>query len=198
MIAFKGFTKDLKSVMGDGKKETCYFHPGETKEVETSKTGRNGFHCCENPFECLTYYALNGNNRFFRVEAAGDINEDASGRIACTRITLLEELSDMALAVAEMQYIINHPHRSDWEQRHYNVVVQKDTAEITGQGIAIARGKRPRVRGAEGAILGLLVDGNKGIRECKLFRVHAGQAGKWYRLTETRELEEVADEETED
>jgi len=38
MMAFKGFTPNLKSVMGDGKKETCHFVPGETKKVERSKT----------------------------------------------------------------------------------------------------------------------------------------------------------------
>lgn len=70
MKAFKGFTADLRSVMGDGKKETCCFVPGETKKVERSKTANSGFHCCENPFECLCYYQMNGKNRFFIVEAA--------------------------------------------------------------------------------------------------------------------------------
>lgn len=59
MIAYKGFNKELCSVMGDGNKQTCHFEPGETKKVEKSKTARNGFHCCENPFECLEYYAMN-------------------------------------------------------------------------------------------------------------------------------------------
>ncbi len=49
MIAYKGFNEDLCSVMGDGKEENCSFRPNETKSVDASKTGRNGFHCCENP-----------------------------------------------------------------------------------------------------------------------------------------------------
>lgn len=76
MRAYKGFTKELISRLGNGEKETCCFTPGETKEVEASKTVSSGFHCCENPFECLAYYAFDGSNRFFIVEAAGDIDED--------------------------------------------------------------------------------------------------------------------------
>ena len=30
MIAYKGFSKDLKSIMGNGKPETCSFQPGST------------------------------------------------------------------------------------------------------------------------------------------------------------------------
>lgn len=87
MRAYKGFTKELISRLGNGEKETCCFTPGETKEVEASKTVSSGFHCCENPFECLAYYAFDGSNRFFIVEAAGDIDEDDDERIACTKIT---------------------------------------------------------------------------------------------------------------
>lgn len=198
MIAFKGFNENLTSVMGNGQKATCVFQPGETKRVEESKTVRSGFHCCENPMECLTYYSMNGKNRFFKVEAAGDIDEDESERIACTEITLLEELSDKAFAMEAMMYMIRHPHRDKWEQSHGNVTVQRDRAAADTYGIAIARGTDPRVRGVEGAILGLLVDEDGEISQCKLFCVSKEQAGRWFRLTNERKLEEVTDEETED
>lgn len=179
MIAYKGFTEDLCSVMGDGKEENCRFRPNETKSVDASKTGRNGFHCCENPTGCLTYYSMNGKNRFFKVEAAGDINEDESGRIACTRITILQELAPLDFAAAAMRYIIEHPDRGDWEARHENVNVLPDEAEGKGKDhIAIARGADPVVIGAEGSIAGFIRDRDGRIEECKLIRVTSELAGK--------------------
>lgn len=192
MIAYKGFNSSLCSVMGDGHKQTCQFTPGETKTAKGSKTARSGFHCCENPFACMEYYPLNGKNRFFEVEAAGDIDEDENERIACTQITLLKELTPLEIAVAGMRYMIAHPNRKKWEYVCERARVQQDVAEAKGEGhIAIARGRNPAVRGAEGSILGLLVEGDTGISLCKLFIADGQQAGKWYRLNEGRELEET-------
>jgi hypothetical protein len=197
MKAFKGFTKNLWSRLGNGQEESCSFSIGETKEVPESKTVRNGFHCCENPFECLTYYAMDGKNRFFRVEAAGDIDEDESERIACTKITLLEELTPKAFALEGMKYIIEHPDRANWEQNHGTVVVKKNEAEAKGQkSIAIARGSSPRVKGPEGSILGLIVEDEEGIKNAKLLICTGATADKWLRLTEEREVKVI--EESED
>lgn len=129
MRAYKGFNSELTSVMGDGKKENCVFKLGETKRVESSKTVRSGFHCCENPFECLGYYPVDGKNRYFEVEAAGSIDEDGSERIACTEITLIRELDIAELALAGMAYMIMHPHRSGWQQSHRGAEVHKDKSK---------------------------------------------------------------------
>ena len=192
MKAFKGFTEHLWSRLGNGQEESCSFSIGETKEAPESKTARNGFHCCENPFECLTYYAMDGKNRFFRVEAAGDIDEDESERIACTKITLIEELTPKAFALEGMKYIIEHPDRENWEQNHGTVVVKKDEAEARDQkSIAIARGNSPRVKGPEGSILGLIVEDEQGIKNAKLLICTGATADKWLRLTEEREVEVI-------
>ena len=190
MIAYKGFTETLYSRLGDGKKENCNFRIGETKTVPESKTARNGFHCCENPFDCLNYYNFDGKNRFFKVEAAGDIDEDDGERIACTQITLLEELTPVKFAMEGMKYIINHPMRRKWQQSYLGVKVMADYADSIISGhIAIARGKEPVVMGVEGSILGLIVEKGGEITNCKLFVVSPEQAGKRYRLNIHRELE---------
>lgn len=191
MRAYKGFTKELISRLGNGETETCCFVPGETKEVEESKTVSCGFHCCENPFECLDYYALNGENRFFIVEAAGDIDEDDEERIACTKITLIEELTPFRFAMEGMKYIITHPAREKWQQLKRGVTVARDRAEAKGRGcIAIARGEHPAVTGVEGSILGLIVEKDGMITGAKLFVVTAEQAGRSYTLDTSRKLEE--------
>lgn len=188
MMAFKGFTPDLKSVMGDGKKETCHFVPGETKKVERSKTANSGFHCCEYPPDCLRYYSW-PKSRFFRVEATGDIDEDDQNRIASTEITLVQELDAQLFAYYTMRYIIMHPRRYDWKVTEEGVTVKLDEAEaFAAEHIAIARGSSPRVRGTEGSALGLLVENKKGIVASKLILVTKELAGKWIMIDKDRQL----------
>lgn len=196
MIAYKGFSNNLKSVLGNGKEECCSFEIGKTMTEENCKTARNGFHCCENPFECLSYYPMNGLNRFFKVEAAGNIDEDADERIACTEITLLEELEPLQFALEGMMYMINHPHREKWRQSYSTVQVQLDSAEAKDiDHIAIARGENPMVKGPEGSILGLLRERDGVITDARLFIPGEIHSGKWIKLGKGRELEEVTDEE---
>lgn len=192
MIAYKGFTKDIWSKHGNGEKSSCQFKIGETKTVSESQTARSGFHCCENPFECLRYYSFDRDNRFFLVDAAGDIDEDENERIACTKITLLEELTPIRFAMEGLIYIINHPQREKWQQSYDNVQVKKDKAEANEEGqIAIARGENPQVRGPEGSILGLIVDRGGEILNAKLIKVNHQYANKWLSLTEEREVKVI-------
>ena len=189
MLAFKGFTDDLRSILGNGNKETCTFQPGITMTEERSKTGSGGYHCCENPFDCLSYYSMDGKNRFFKVEAAGDIDEDEQGRIACTQITLLEELNSLGLAFEGLIYMIEHPGREKWQQNRMNVTVAADMAEAKASGhIAIARGVNPKVRGPEGSILGILKEEDGGIVESKLLVVRAEQADRWLTIGSGRKV----------
>lgn len=187
MKAFKGFSPDLTSRLGDGKKENCVFRPGETKEVESSKTIRSGFHCCENPFECLAYYRLD-TDRFFEVDAGGDIDEDESERIACTKITLVKELTRLDMALEGMVYIVNHPKRKRWQQNYTGCTVAKDEAVAKKPGdIAIARGKDPRVKGPAGAILGILQEDRNGeIMDASLIVVEQGKADKWITMKDRK------------
>ena len=193
MLAFKGFTKDLTARLGHGEYQ---FKIGKIFVEESSKTVRSGFHCCENPFECLTYYSLGGTDRFFMVEAAGSIDEDGQERIACTEITLIKELSIKEFAGYGMIYIVKHPMRDKWQQRHTGILVTEEQAEgPDADYIAIARGKNPRVKGVVGAILGLIKEPTKGsIESAKLFVVAPEQEGKWYTIDENRQLVEVSDE----
>lgn len=190
MIAFKGFTKDLTARLGTGNYQ---FEPGKTHIEESSKTVRSGFHCCENPFQCLSYYRLNGEDRFFMVEAAGSIDEDESERIACTEITLLKELSVLEFALEGMKYIINHPEREKWQQSYREAKVLPDMAEATEVNhIAIARGENPRVIGAPGSILGIIREvPGVGITQAKIFICNAKRANKWLTLDADRKVVEV-------
>ena len=131
------------------------------------------------------------------VEAAGDINEDEFEKIACTELTLIKELSVKELVGYGMMYMVQHPMRTRWQQSHAGIVVTNiNTSVLVSGDIAIVRSANPKVKGVEGAILGLILEKEPGvITEAKLFEV--GQDTKpdtWYTLTEGRKLLEVEDE----
>lgn len=190
MIAYKGFTKDLTARWGRGEYQ---FEIGKTAVEERSKTVNCGFHCCENPFECLRYYSMSRGDRFFKVEASGDIDEDGAERIACTELTLLKELTPLQFAFEGMKYIIEHPNRQKWQQNYCDVRVCVDEAEAKAVNhIAIARGENPKVKGAAESILGIIreVDGY-GIVDAKLFIPGEAEAGKWLMIGAGRTIVEV-------
>lgn len=183
MKAYKGFTKELTSVLGDGKKENCTFEIGVTKKVERSKTMNSGFHCCENPFDCLKHYAYGNGNRFFIVEAAGDIDEAEDEKIACTEITLLKELELEDFAGSGMLYMMRHPDRRDWEKNFSNVKVGSEEVELGQLGkIGIARGVNPRVKAPAGAAVGLIKETDGEMQYVGLYVVSESDGNKWHSL----------------
>ena len=138
MIAFKGVGKDNANRLGQGR---IVYKVGETYETDKSKTVNCGFHCCENPFECLGYYDIE-TDKFLMVEAKGSIDEDGDERIACTEMTVLEELTTVRFAYEGMKYMVLHPEREKWEQNRRNVQVARHRAKANI--IAIARGSEER------------------------------------------------------
>lgn len=197
MIAYKGFTKDITAIMGNG---TYQFQPGETVKTETSKTMRTGFHCCENPFECLAYYPLGGANRYFQVEISGSIDEDEGERIACTEMTLLKELSLKEFAGYGMMYMVQHPLRTGWKQKRKCIEVTDEVVDNAQAGeIVIVRGHKPMVKGAAGSILGLILEPTPGqILAAKVFESgRDAKADTLYTLDADRKLREVPNEEKE-
>lgn len=155
MRAYKGVTPDLMSRLGG---RPVQFRVGGTYEEESSKTVKSGFHCCENPFECLSYYNF-GTDRFFVVEAEGDIDEDEHERISCTRIKFLKELTEQEFFLAGVAYMIQHPDRRKWQQSYKRVSVCEEYAKATDEGdIAVARGVNPAVEAVPGAYVALIRD----------------------------------------
>ena len=160
MRAYKGFSPNLESRLGG---KPVKFKIGNTYEEESSKTVRSGFHCCENPFECLSYYTYR-QDRFCLVEAAGDIDEDDHERISCTKLTILKELSDRDFFLSGVAFMIQHPQRAKWEQNKKGVKVCKEYATAIKPGdIAIARGENPQVKAVPGAYVALIRDFGSGV-----------------------------------
>lgn len=165
MIAFKGVGKDNANRLGQGR---IVYKVGETYETDKSKTVNCGFHCCENPFECLGYYDIE-TDKFLMVEAKGSIDEDGDERIACTEMTVLEELTTVRFAYEGMKYMVLHPEREKWKQNRRNVQVARHRAKANI--IAIARGTDPKAAAGLGGYIGFLIGGPKRITQVGLHKV---------------------------
>lgn len=187
MIAYKGLDPDMVASLGSGRKRLV---PGVRYTEAASKTGRGGWHCTEDPFGCLAYFPLGNGNHYFQVEAAGSIDEDGCGRVACTELTLLRELTVKELAGYGMVYMAMHPARGGWAREGSHIQVAAGRAQAGGCGhIAIARGAHPEVCGAEGSILGLILESKPGeIVAARLFVADGQQAGRWHTLRADRSL----------
>lgn len=141
MIAYKGFEPGL----------VCrgYQFAMGLNMTDRANCAANGFHCAENPLDCLTYYPDMERSEYYLVDAGGDVDEDASDtKIACTELTILHRLSRSDFFLHALAYMVDHPKRQ-WNHR-----VQSETG-IAQRGYAVVRGMAPRACGETGAVLAL-------------------------------------------
>ena len=143
MKAYKGFNSDL----------TCrgyQFSKSEVNRTDEANCKRNGFHCAENPLDCLDYYPDYKRSVYYVVEASGDINEtDGDSKISCTEMRLVKRLSFLELLVEGVAYMDRYPKRR-WNS---NVAHEKGCAF---NGYALVRGKNPVACGSIGDVLMLV------------------------------------------
>lgn len=157
MLGVKGFDRNLSTSYGSGVK----LELGKTYEENECKVHRNGWHFVEYAPDCLTYFPLGAGNRYFLVEAAGDINEEQGFRCCCTKITLMKELDLKAFAGMAMRYMVQNP-KMEWQRGARHLQIRPGFALAQKNEIAIARGKDPKVHLQEGAVGGLIVEDEKG------------------------------------
>lgn len=170
MIAYKGFKPGLicrgyQFVMGKN-------------VTEKANCKANGFHCAENPLDCLSYYSDMDKSEYYVVNAGGDLDEDGGdSKIACTELTILKKLTREEFFLHALAYMMNRP------QREWNNRVKKDWGEAQN-GYAVVRGIDPAARGGMGDILAFAKENSDGkrIEQIALARVDGKKLlpGIWY------------------
>lgn len=141
MIAYKGFHPGLvcrgyQFVMG-------------LNVTEKANCAQNGFHCAEDPLDCLTYYPNMGQSEYYLVNAGGDVDEDGcDSKISCTELTILKKLNREEFFLHALAYMADHPRRKCNER----VIREFGTA---WDGFVIVRGILPRAKGPLGSILAM-------------------------------------------
>ena len=170
MIAYKGFDRGLvcrgyRFVMG-------------LNVTDQANCAANGFHCAEDPLDCLTYYSDMKHSEYCLVNAGGDVDEDEhDSKIACTELTIIKKLDLAELVLHALAYIADHPGRK-WN-RH--VQLNRGRAE---NGFVIVRGIDPLASGKKGDVLGFAKespDGGK-IVQIAMIRVDGEKIvpDRWY------------------
>lgn len=145
MKAYKGFDINLKC-------RGYQFKEGVIHVEKEANCVRNGFHCAENPLDCLSYYPDWEHSVYYIVEASGDIHEDASDtKISCTHMRLIKKLSLIQFVYEALKYMEKHP------KRPWNGHVCKDKGEAN-RGFVIVRGIDPIAKGSKDSILGLVTE----------------------------------------
>lgn len=164
MIAYKGFKKDLSCTSGGNKFQ---YKLGVVNITEAANCRQNGFHCAEDPLDCLSYYPNWEESVYYIVEAAGDINEDGEdSKISCTEMLLLKKLNLEEFLMESLIYISNHP------LRKMNGRVQIGEAEARGNFV-IVRGKQPIAKGSKGNFLAFAREekGNSEIGDIAVYKI---------------------------
>lgn len=172
MKAYKGFNKDL-SCRG------FKFEEGKTHTEKEANCVQNGFHCAENPLDCLTYYPDWNRSVYYIVEAAGDIDEDGTDtKISCTEMRLIHKLTKDEFIAESLLYMKRYPLR-----KAYQRYVQEGRASA-GELFVIARGKKPLASGELGAVIGMAKEkvDSRDIEKIAVYTVDGDniKPGIWY------------------
>ena len=170
MIAYKGFDKGL----------VCrgYKFKMGLNTTDKAQAVAYGFHCAENPLDCLTYYGDMKRAEYYIVNAGGDIDEDGTDtKVACTELTIIQKLTKEDFVLHALAYMADHP------KRKWNKLVKKDRAKRNEHGFAIARGVDPIACGNKGDLLAFVQECDGGeILEVAMVVVDGVriQPQKWY------------------
>jgi len=150
MKLYKGFNKDLKC-------RGFQFEVGKTYEEKTASLCNSGFHACENPIDCLGYYAP-GTSVYHEVYLEGITEEkcDDSKRVG-TKITVGARLKILDIINATFNYVKENcttgeqgGNRSALNGGNYSALNGGDWSAIQGgDWSAIQGGYRSVIRGGE-------------------------------------------------
>ena len=170
MIAYKGFEPGL----------ICrgYHFVMGLNTTDKANCRSNGFHCAEDPLDCLSYYSDMNHAEYYLVNAGGDVDEDdIDSKISCTELTILHKLSRTEFFLHALAFMVDHP------LRKWNSKVNEEIGEASG-GYVVVRGIDPKASGQMGDVLALAKEDP---RTGKIIQVGLTQVdgikvlpGKWY------------------
>lgn len=139
MTAYKGFEEGLVC-------RGYQFSMGKNV-TEKADCRADGFHCAEDPLDCLCYYPDMDSSEYCIVNAGGDMDEDGiDTKISCTELTVIRKLTKKEFFLHALAFMADHPFRQ-WSRK-----VTRDKAEAE-RGYAVVRGIDPAARGSLGDIL---------------------------------------------
>lgn len=145
MKAYKMFNKDMTCTMG---RDVFQYEIGKTYREDEANCRRNGFHCAENPLDCLNYYHSFEDSICCEVDARGSIDEDGDDtKISCTEIEIIRKLSLSTFVIQAAVYIGSHP------KMPKNRRVKRSPSEVTENHFVIVCCEKPAAKGKIGDVI---------------------------------------------
>ena len=170
MKAYKGFNKDM----------TCrdfQFEEGKTYEEKKAVLCNSGFHACENPLDCLSYYSPN-KSVYHEVDLDGVSDErQQDSKICGKRITIGARLDFAGMVKGAVSFVFEKVKATTGYRAH--------AATKGKNSIAAALGYCSSAKAALGCWIVCSEFDNKGnIKEVKAAKVDDKtiKADTWYRL----------------
>ncbi len=140
MIAYKGFAPGLIC-------RGYQFQMG-LNVTDKANCARNGFHCAENPLDCLTYYPDMTHSEYYLVNAGGDVDEDdRDSKVSCTELTIFKKLGREEFFLHALAYMADHPARKCGSR------VMRDIGSTGNNSFVVVRGTDPVAKGGRNSIL---------------------------------------------
>ena len=157
--SYKGFNKDM----------TCRgFQYEEGKEYEESNAlvCENGFHACEYPLDCLSYYSPS-ESVYHEVEQSGKLSKESGDtKVASTKIKICAKLSIAGLVEAAIEYTkerVKQEEDSDGDYGASSATGNCGASSATGykgassaenpNSVAVAWGYKGKAKGVKGSFL---------------------------------------------
>lgn len=119
---------------------------GEKNVTAEANCVRNGWHCAEDPADCLSYYPNFKRSVYCLVGVEGDMDEDGTDtKISCTELTILRVLDPVDYMLHILIYMAKNPAKRCF-------VARQGRAEAHN-GYAVVRGLYPCAKGELGDVL---------------------------------------------
>lgn len=176
MKAYKGFNKDM----------TCrgfQYEIGKAYETDAADLCSSGFHACENPLDCFSYYAP-ATSRYCEVEIEDNGQRSPEdSKVVGKKIKIGAELSTEQICRLHFEYVRSRcdPAKTNaagdresasagWSGSasagrygsasagDYGVSASRGSSSAGENGVAAARGKHAKVRGGIGSVLVVCVE----------------------------------------
>lgn len=148
LTAYKGVNRDMTGWGG------FKFEEGVWYSEKEANCGRNGFHCAENPMDCLKHFPQWDSSYYYEVLVDGDIHEIGyDSRISCTRMQFLRRIETKEEFLrAVCRYLARNP----YEEKTYHVTSNYGTETDAIEGMLLVRGKEPSAKCSLNTVVALL------------------------------------------
>ena len=130
MKAYKGFNKDMTCTPIGG--HSFQYEEGKTYHVDEAELCKSGFHACENPLDCFSYYTP-ANSVYHEVELEDVTNEKSDDSKRCGKtIKIGAKLDVLGICKAHFEYTKSKTVTNE-QGENYSSLSAQDRSSLSAQ-----------------------------------------------------------------